>query len=129
MSALEYTRRTSASSLRSPRSSAGEIITPIIRVNEPLCAFTSNISTLRKQRLAIDGRVPLPSSTSNSSVVLRLGTIKHKDLLKKYPSLTDTSTPTSTMTTSNKSTDHSSTRINSADKFRRMVLDCRDTNR
>jgi len=93
------------SSVQSPRS------------NGPLRAFAPESIVTSKPRLAIDKKAsPLPNSKTNAPVLVRLGTIKQQDLLKKYPT-----------TNTTKTSESSITRINSADKFRQMVLDCRET--
>ncbi len=85
--------------------------------------------TTTKPRLSIDRKVPtVPTTTTtttktNTPVLVRLGSIKQQDLLKNYPSLSTTTTTAK----STKAPENSTTRINSADKFRRMVLDCRET--
>ena len=124
----ERHRRSSASStgssVQSPRSSLDAIATPPARAMGPLRAFAADPVATTKPRLGIDRKGP---STSNTPVLVRLGSINQQDLLKKYSSL-NTATPTNTTTTTKpgKSTDTSTARINSADKFRRMVLDCRE---
>ncbi|CAF3432089.1 unnamed protein product [Rotaria sp. Silwood1] len=129
-SAHDTSRRSSASSLtssiQSPRSSLDEITTKITPSHGPLRAFATDPSTTTKPRLSIDRKVStLPTTTakSNTPVLVRLGSIKQQDLLKKYPSLTTTTT---NATKSTKTRETSTTRINSADKFRQMVLDCRE---
>ena len=121
-------RRSSASStsssLQSPRSSLDAITTPPARPTGPLRAFAADPPATTKPRLGIDRKGP---STSTTPVLLRLGSINQQDLLKKYSSL-NTATPPNPTTTPKpgKSTESSSAPINSADKFRRMVLDCRE---
>lgn len=91
----------------------------------PLRAFATDPAVTAKPRLGIDRKGP---PTSNTPVLVRLGSINQQDLLKKYSSL-NTATPTNTTNTTTKpgkSTDSSAARINSADKFRRMVLDSRE---
>ncbi|CAF4234090.1 unnamed protein product [Rotaria sp. Silwood2] len=131
----DTSRRSSASSLtssiQSPRSSLDGITTKTTPSNGPLRAFATDPLATTKPRLSIDRKVstvPPPSTTttiskSNTPVLVRLGSIKQQDLLKKYPSLTTTTTNT---TKSTKTRENSTTRTNSADRFRQMVLDCRE---
>ncbi len=82
-----------------------------------------------KPGLSIDRKVPTVPTTktttkSNTPVLVRLGSIKQQDLVKKYPSLNTTTATAKSV----KAPETSTSRINSADKFRRMVLDCRETN-
>lgn len=96
------------------------------RSNGPLRAFATDPAATTKPRLAIDRKVPAAISTTKKTdtpVLVRLGSIKQQDLLKKYPSLTTTTTTTAKST---KVPDTSTTRTNSAEKFRRMVLDYRE---
>jgi hypothetical protein len=126
----DISRRSSVSSTtsstQSPRSSQDGTTTKITRSNGPLRAFATDPSTTTKPRLSIYRKVPTVPTTTKSTtpVLVRLGSIKQQDLLKKYPSLNTTTTPT---TKSTKPRETSPARINSADKFRRMVLDCRET--
>jgi len=97
------------------------------RSNGPLRAFATDPIIATKPRLAIDRKVPISTSTTKKSdtpVLVRLGSIKQQDLLKKYPSLTTTTTTTTAKST--KVQDTSTARMNSADKFRRMVLEYRE---
>jgi len=95
--------------------------------NGPLRAFAANPLATTKPRLSIDRKVStVPTTTitkSNTPVLVRLGSIKQQDLLRKYPSLNKTTTTAPKPT---KAPEASSTRTNSADKFRQMVLDCRE---
>ncbi|CAF3845638.1 unnamed protein product [Rotaria magnacalcarata] len=124
-------RRSSAASMNSPvlspRSSLDETPIQPTPLHGPLRAFAVDSSSTTKPGLAIDRKVstkPATTTKSNTPVLVRLGSIKQQDLLKKYPTLT-TTTPTNA-TISTKTRDNSSTRANSADKFRQMVLDCRE---
>ena len=113
-------------SIQSPRTSLDEVTTRGHRSNGPLRAFVTDPITTTKPHLSIDrndSKVTTTSSKSNTSVLVRFGSIKQQDLLK-YPSLTTTNT--STPTRSNKTREISKKRTSSADKFRRMVLECRE---
>lgn len=93
------------------------------RVNEPLRALGTDSVTETKPRLSIDRKTSILPSTmakSNAPVLVRLGSIKQDDLLKKYSSL-----QTSTKTTK-PSESTTPARPGSAERFRRMVLDCRE---
>lgn len=125
------------SSILSPRSSLdGVPTTKSIRSNGPLRAFAVDSTATTKSRLSIDRKAPTVSTTpktttttgkTNTPVLVRLGSIKQQDLLKKIPSLNSKpSTTTTASTKSTKASENSTARINSADKFRQMVLDCRE---
>lgn len=98
-----------------------------MRINEPLRAYGTDTASGTKPRLSIDRKTPILPNTmpkTNAPVLVRLGSIKQEDLLKKYSSL-----QTSTKTTTPKTTipsDTNTARPGSAEKFRRMVLDCRE---
>ncbi|UJR27009.1 hypothetical protein I4U23_008314 [Adineta vaga] len=121
-------RRSSASSttssISSTRLSTESVITKDNRSSGPLRAFATDSLASSKPRLAIDRKIP-STIKSDPPVIVRLGSIKQQDLLKKYPQLTTTTTAATT-TKSTKTSDNLDSRINSADKFRRMVLDCRE---
>lgn len=139
-STQDISRRSSTSSttssMLSPRSSLdGVPTTKSIRSNGPLRAFAVDPTATTKPRLSIDRKAPTVSTTptttgkTNTPVLVRLGSIKQQDLLKKIPSLNSKTSPSTTTTASTKSTktsENSTARINSADKFRQMVLDCRE---
>ena len=98
-----------------------------MRVNEPLRAFGADTATGSKPRLSIDRKTSILPNTipkTNAPVLVRLGSIKQDDLLKKYSSL-QTSTKTTTTKTALPSETNPAT-PGSAEKFRRMVLDCRE---
>lgn len=116
---LNLFRQTSTTQSISRRSSTSSTNSSIQspRSNGPLRAFVPEPVVTSKPRLAIDKKASsLPNSKINAPVLVRLGTIKQQDLLKKYPT-----------TNTTKTSESSITRINSADKFRQMVLDCRET--
>ena len=112
----------STSSLQSPRLSADGASSKDGRFGGPLRAFANDPTVTSKPRLAIDRKAP-STTKSDSPVLVRLGSIKQQDLLKKYPLLSTTAT---TAAKSTKPPDTATSRANSADKFRRMVLDCRE---
>ena len=92
----------------SPRTSFdASAVVATTRAKGPLRALPTDPSATHKPRLSIDRKAP-PTAKSTTPVLLRLGSIKQKDLLN-YPSESS-----------------AAARMNSADRFRRMVLDCRD---
>jgi hypothetical protein len=104
--------------MQSVRSSLDEIVSPTGRANRPMRAFATDVVMPSKPRLAIDKKSPAKAQP-NQSLLLRLGSIKQQDLLQRYSSLT-----------SNNRTDLSTTvRPSSADRFRQMVLECRNGSR
>lgn len=117
VSDIDRSRRSStsstSSSLQSPRSTIEMSAALPKRSNGPLRAFAGEPSTPIKPSLSIDRKVSVNSTMTQSPVLLRLGSIKQDELLKKYPPLK----------TNN---DRASNPVNSAEKFRRMVLDCRE---
>ncbi|CAF0736376.1 unnamed protein product [Adineta ricciae] len=114
-------RRSSTSSTTSSRLSIDSVSTKEMRSSGPLRAYAADPIGPTKPRLAIDRKAPSKIKT-DSPVLVPLGSIKQQDLLKKYPLLSATTTSTK----STKPSETSTTRVNSADRFRRMVLDCRE---
>ncbi|CAF0822110.1 unnamed protein product [Didymodactylos carnosus] len=116
--------RATHSLLSTTSSSNNNDLTPIAR--EPvqhrkprLSIDKKPASSVNEQPLATSSR---PLTTANAHVLVKLGSIKHYDLVKKYSTLSKNSSAVEQPMLN----EIEKTRLNGAERFRRMVLECRD---